>query len=67
MLLVGFGLLSLFGSNRAELSGAGALGVLSLGAVAGYGWKDDGKVNNSDLKGNSVILFSFIYIRCKHF
>ena len=46
MLLVSFGLLSLFGSNKAELSGAGALGVLSLGAVAGYGWKDDGKVNN---------------------
>eukprot|EP00112_Aurelia_sp_Birch-Aquarium-sp1_P023460 Seg700.2 transcript_id=Seg700.2/GoldUCD/mRNA.D3Y31 product="Sodium/hydrogen exchanger 9B2" protein_id=Seg700.2/GoldUCD/D3Y31 len=43
VLLVGFGLLSLFGSNRAELSGAGALGVLTLGAVAGYGWKDDGK------------------------
>ena len=44
VLLVGFGLLSLFGSNRAELSGAGALGVLTLGAVAGYGWRDDGKV-----------------------
>jgi len=43
-LLVTFGLLSLFGSNRAELSGAGALGVLSLGAVAGYGWKDEGKI-----------------------
>ena len=44
MLLVGFGLLSLFGSNKAELSGAGALGVLSLGVVAGFGWKGDGKV-----------------------
>lgn len=44
VLLVSFGLLSLFGSNRAELSGAGALGVLTLGAVSGYGWNDNGKV-----------------------
>eukprot|EP00794_Sanderia_malayensis_P012817 gene12817-14130_t len=43
VLLVTFGLLSLFGSNRAELAGAGALGVLTLGAVAGYGWGDEGK------------------------
>ena len=46
VLLVAFGLLSLFGSNRAELSGAGALGVLTLGAAAGAGWKEEGKVSN---------------------
>ena len=42
--LLALGLLSLFGSDRAQFAGAGALGVLTLAAVAGYGWGDESKV-----------------------
>lgn len=44
MLLVAFGLLFLFGSNEIDFPGAGALGVLTLGATVGYGWGDNEKV-----------------------
>ena len=37
-------MLSVFGSNVAQFSGAGALGVLVMATVASYGWGDIGKV-----------------------
>lgn len=43
VLLVAFGLLFLFGSNEIDFPGAGALGVLTLGATVGYGWGDNEK------------------------
>ncbi|XP_071953429.1 sodium/hydrogen exchanger 9B2-like [Antedon mediterranea] len=39
LLLFCTGLFYIFGSNVAELSGAGALGCLTMAFVAGYGWK----------------------------
>ncbi|XP_048578622.1 sodium/hydrogen exchanger 9B2 isoform X3 [Nematostella vectensis] len=43
VLLAAFALLSVFGCNAAEFSGAGALGVLSMATIAGHGWGDDEK------------------------
>lgn len=37
-------MLSVFGSNVAQFSGAGALGVLVMATVASYGWGDIEKV-----------------------
>lgn len=37
-------MLSVFGSNVAQFSGAGALGVLVMATVASYGWGDLEKV-----------------------
>ena len=37
-------MLSVFGSNMAQFSGAGALGVLVMANVASYGWGDIEKV-----------------------
>ena len=37
-------MLSVFGSNMAQFSGAGALGVLVMATVASYGWGDIEKV-----------------------
>ena len=36
---------SVFGSNMAQFSGAGALGVLVLATVASHGWGDIEKVS----------------------
>lgn len=47
VLLFGCGLLSMFGSNAVEFSGAGALGVLTMATIAAYGWGNDGKVRRS--------------------
>ena len=44
MILLGCALLSVFGSNMAQFSGAGALGVLVMATVASYGWGDEEKV-----------------------
>lgn len=44
ILLTSFGVLLLFGSNLINLSGAGALGVLTTAFVAAHGWQNDGKV-----------------------
>lgn len=44
MILLGCAMLSVFGSNVAEFSGAGALGVLVMATVASYGWGDIEKV-----------------------
>ena len=38
-------MLSVFGSNMAQFSGAGALGVLVLATVASHGWGDIEKVS----------------------
>ena len=44
MILLGCAMLSVFGSNVAQFSGAGALGVLVMATVASYGWGDLEKV-----------------------
>lgn len=44
MILLGCAMLSVFGSNVAQFSGAGALGVLVMATVASYGWGDIEKV-----------------------
>ncbi|XP_022779833.1 sodium/hydrogen exchanger 9B2-like isoform X2 [Stylophora pistillata] len=43
VILLGCAMLSVFGSNMAQFSGAGALGVLVLATVASYGWGDTEK------------------------
>lgn len=45
VLLFGCGLLSLFGCNVAQFSGAGALGVLTMAFVAAYRWGEEEKVS----------------------
>lgn len=57
-------MLSVFGSNMAQFSGAGALGVLVMATVASYGWGDIEKVgvglnvhsDSSEKKQPSVLL-----------
>ena len=44
VILLGCALLSVFGSNKAQFSGAGALGVLVMATVASYGWGDSERV-----------------------
>ena len=44
VILLSLALLSVFGSNVAKFSGAGALGVLTMSTVAAYGWTQQGKV-----------------------
>ncbi|KAL9970384.1 hypothetical protein ACROYT_G022749 [Oculina patagonica] len=43
VILLSLALLSVFGSNVAKFSGAGALGVLTMSTVAAYGWTQHGK------------------------
>lgn len=43
-MLLSLGILLLFGSNWVQLSGAGALAVLTTAFVAAHGWKESGKV-----------------------
>ena len=50
VILLGCALLSVFGSNMAQFSGAGALGVLVMATVASYGWGDSEKVCRSVMK-----------------
>ena len=45
VILLSLALLSVFGSNVAKFSGAGALGVLTMSTVAAYGWTQQGKVS----------------------
>lgn len=45
MILLGCAMFSVFGSNMAQFSGAGALGVLVLATVASHGWGDIEKVS----------------------
>lgn len=52
MILLSLSLLSVFGSNVAKFSGAGALGVLTMSTIAAYGWSPSGKV--------SVLFFSLM-------
>lgn len=49
MILLACALLSVFGSNVAQFSGAGALGVLVMATVASYGWGDLEKVGTAKL------------------
>ena len=44
VILIGCAMFSVFGSNVAQFSGAGALGVLVMATVASYGWGDIEKV-----------------------
>ncbi len=43
-MLLSLGIMLLFGSNWIELSGAGALAVLTTAFVAAHGWTANGKV-----------------------
>ncbi|XP_022785420.1 sodium/hydrogen exchanger 9B2-like [Stylophora pistillata] len=43
VILLSLSLLSVFGSNVAKFSGAGALGVLTMSTIAAYGWTQQGK------------------------
>ena len=45
VILLGCAMFSVFGSNMAQFSGAGALGVLVLATVASHGWGDIEKVS----------------------
>lgn len=45
MILLSLSLISVFGSNVAKFSGAGALGVLTMSTIAAYGWSPSGKVS----------------------
>lgn len=56
VLLLSIGLFFLFGSNLAEFSGAGALGVLTVATTAGYGWGDEAKAPIERVMG---ILWTF--------
>ena len=44
VILLGCALLSVFGSNKAQFSGAGAFGVLVMATVASYGWGNSERV-----------------------
>merc|ERR1712168_387514 len=57
VLIVGFALMFLFGSALLEFPGAGALGVLCMGATAGYGWGDAGKQPVENVMGILWTLF----------
>ncbi|KAL9984446.1 hypothetical protein ACROYT_G006738 [Oculina patagonica] len=48
VILLGCAMLSVFGSNVAQFSGAGALGVLIMATVASYGWGDVEKAPIAD-------------------
>ncbi|KAK2572720.1 Sodium/hydrogen exchanger 9B2 [Acropora cervicornis] len=48
VILLGCALLSVFGSNKAQFSGAGALGVLVMATMASYGWGDSEKAPVAD-------------------
>jgi len=58
VILLGCALLSVFGSNMAQFSGAGALGVLIMATVASHGWGDLEKVGvtKSDNAATSTII-----------
>ncbi|MCL4129876.1 UNVERIFIED_CONTAM: hypothetical protein GTU68_064674 [Idotea baltica] len=45
-LLLGAGLLAVFGSKGIHFGGAGALGCLCVAFVAGFGWRKQGKIEN---------------------
>jgi hypothetical protein len=64
-LLVGFGLFSIFGANRADWSGAGPLAVLTLAFVAAYRWRHEYKngLNVRSLQG----IFHFVLMAYLHF
>ena len=60
-LLLGLGLVGLFGSRRAilggsSLAGAGALAVIVLAFMAGQGWSKDEKVKRMVSVGAVVIV-----------
>ena len=62
MILLSLSLLSVFGSNVAKFSGAGALGVLTMSTIAAYGWSLSGKVSVwffSSMSFNLIIKVGF--------
>ena len=56
-LIICFALTLLFGSALIEFPGAGALGVLCLGATAGYGWGEHNKEPVEKVMGILWIFF----------
>ncbi|XP_062598595.1 sodium/hydrogen exchanger 9B2-like [Saccostrea cucullata] len=48
VLLVGFGLVAIYGSPLAHLPGAGPLGCLAVGFVAAFGWRNERKKDEND-------------------
>lgn len=65
MILLLLSLLSVFGSNVANFSGAGALGVLTMSTIAAYGWSPSGKVSvwfliNRFLQSHNQVGFQFL-------
>jgi len=57
LLLVGGGLLAVFGSNKADVPGAGALAVLTMGFVAGLGWRNQGYEDDNPVCKNLAYLW----------
>jgi len=55
VILLSLALLSVFGSNVAKFSGAGALGVLTMSTVAAYGWTQQGKVLDKYVSVNMCV------------
>ncbi|XP_028396139.1 sodium/hydrogen exchanger 9B2-like [Dendronephthya gigantea] len=56
-MLLSLGVLLLFGSNWIQLSGAGALAVLTTAFVAAHGWKENGKLPVVKSVGKLWIIF----------
>ncbi|XP_061175660.1 sodium/hydrogen exchanger 9B2-like [Saccostrea echinata] len=48
VLLVGFGLVAIFGSPLVQLPGAGPLGCLTVGFVAAFGWRKERNKDEND-------------------
>ena len=57
LLIVGGGLLAVFGSNKADVPGAGALAVLTMGFVAGLGWRVQGYKDDNPVCKNLANLW----------
>ena len=65
VLLMGFGLVAVFGSSLVHLSGAGPLGCLTVGLVAAFGWRKERKrgdlVRNICLNVFLILVFHIIF------
>ena len=69
MILLSLSLLSVFGSNVANFSGTGALGVLTMSTIAAYGWSPSGKVSVwffSLISFNLIIKVGFSFCQSIH-
>lgn len=59
LILLGFGLVALFGSKKAKFSGAGALGCLVMAFVSGSVWRNGGS-DEKKLSEKFAALWNFI-------